>query len=240
MDLFTDGLRKEQLSTFGSGIGLFIISLIGMIVGSVLFFSLELSFSSYIELVFQILLVQGIGFFVVSIGYIHLFTSGFSWLKFESKYPRDIVYIISGTGLFLLMSGLVYISSNFLNIELAKNSIEPILQSSNLSVYVFVLLSLLVVGPLEELFFRGVLQQHFKKSFTTKMSVIIASFLFSIMHLTSMIGRTGILGYSGYLLLLFFGGVLLGISYEKTDNLLVPMVIHGVYNSLVALPVIFY
>lgn len=105
--------------------------------------------------------------------------------------------------------------------------------------FVFVILavlSILVVGPAEELLFRGVIQTRLRESFGVAAGLTLATALFAIVHLPGFVDM-GDLG-SGELLggllgvsVLFVVGGVLAVVYEYTGNLVIPAVIHGLFNA---------
>jgi membrane protease YdiL (CAAX protease family) len=88
--------------------------------------------------------------------------------------------------------------------------------------------SLLVVGPGEELLVRGGIQGLLKRAYGPWPAILGASALFGSLHYIG--GGTGALAY---VLLSFLLGTLLGYMYEYTDNLVVPAVAHGGYNAVI-------
>jgi membrane protease YdiL (CAAX protease family) len=88
-------------------------------------------------------------------------------------------------------------------------------------------LSLLVVGPAEELVFRGVVQGLMRRSFGVLPGVVLASLLFGLGHVFAlssgdawtMVFLTGSLG------------LILGVLYEYTETILVPALAHGAWNA---------
>ena len=87
--------------------------------------------------------------------------------------------------------------------------------------------SLLVVGPAEELLVRGGLQGVLRRSWGPWPSIVGASALFGSLHYIG--GGSGALAYVAFSFLL---GILLGSLYERTGNLLVPAIAHGGYNAV--------
>lgn len=88
--------------------------------------------------------------------------------------------------------------------------------------------SLLVVGPAEELLVRGGLQGILRKSWGPWPSIIGASALFGSLHYIG--SGSGALAYVAFSFAL---GILLGFLYEYTGNLIVPAVAHGGYNAAI-------
>jgi membrane protease YdiL (CAAX protease family) len=89
--------------------------------------------------------------------------------------------------------------------------------------------SFLVIAPLEELLFRGLIQGRLSEVYGSTVGVLTASALFALMHLP---GFGGVLG--GRLLTvlgLFAVSLVFGWLYERTGNLVIPWAVHGLYNA---------
>lgn len=89
-------------------------------------------------------------------------------------------------------------------------------------------LSILVVAPAEEYLFRGVVQGRLRNSFGPAGAILAASLLFGSLHFGNWVGSPGTL--VGWGLLIAAVGVVMGVLYELTGNLAVPIVAHGAYN----------
>jgi membrane protease YdiL (CAAX protease family) len=77
-------------------------------------------------------------------------------------------------------------------------------------------------GPaVEEVVFRGWLYGALRNRLGTAPSVFISSILFSFAH-----GQEG-----SQVILTFFGGILFSLSYEKSRNLITPMILHSGGNA---------
>jgi membrane protease YdiL (CAAX protease family) len=90
-------------------------------------------------------------------------------------------------------------------------------------------ISLLFVGPGEELLFRGAVQGRLKQSWGRWPSIIVATILFGLVHIPAVSGGFG--AQLSYALLAGVLGLLLGYLYDYTRNIVVPAVIHGSYNA---------
>lgn len=94
-------------------------------------------------------------------------------------------------------------------------------------------LSVVVVAPVEEFVFRGVIQRRLVDRFGTIPGVAGASLLFGSMHLANYTGRLAPV-VAGALLIAAVGAVF-GTVYERTDNLVVPVLVHATYNVVLLL-----
>lgn len=93
---------------------------------------------------------------------------------------------------------------------------------------------ILLVGPIEELMFRGYLQGSIRNvTSNIHIPVGLAALLFGLIHLPAIGG----IGFDAvpYILIVISLGSVLGYAYEKTENIVVPMLGHGIYNSLIML-----
>ncbi|MFC6824980.1 CPBP family intramembrane glutamic endopeptidase [Halopelagius fulvigenes] len=89
-------------------------------------------------------------------------------------------------------------------------------------------LSVVIVAPVEEFLFRGIIQRRLRDQFGPVSAVVGASLLFGAMHLAN---------YSGDLVPIVAGafmisavGAVFGVVYERTNNLLAPILAHASYN----------
>lgn len=78
----------------------------------------------------------------------------------------------------------------------------------------------LVAGVGEELLFRGVLQVVFCRWLGVALGIAVASVLFGVLHPVTWV----------YVVLAAACGAYLGLVFQASDNLLVPMVAHALYD----------
>lgn len=89
--------------------------------------------------------------------------------------------------------------------------------------------SILVVGPAEELVFRGVVQGELRKALPAAPAIGLAAFLFGSIHFTA--GTGTVVGQAAYVVVATLLAVPLGYLYEGTGNLVLPALAHGLYNA---------
>ncbi|EMA38185.1 CPBP family intramembrane glutamic endopeptidase [Halococcus hamelinensis] len=89
-------------------------------------------------------------------------------------------------------------------------------------------LSVVLFAPAEELLFRGAIQGRLREAFGSRWAVVGASTLFGAWHLLNFAGS--LLGTILAAAVLGVVSLLWGYAYERTDNLAVPILIHGLYN----------
>lgn len=89
--------------------------------------------------------------------------------------------------------------------------------------------SILFVGPAEELLFRGAVQGSLRRAYGPAGAIALASVLFGLMHVSGVNGT--MVERILYAAVAAALGVVLGALYERTRNLLVPALAHGTYNA---------
>lgn len=88
----------------------------------------------------------------------------------------------------------------------------------SLSFFVF---GCIIVPMYEELFFRGILLNRFKRAFSFTLSALMSSLLFGLFHIAPhlMVGA-------------FIAGLIFSWVYRKTGSLIAPIVVHGASNFM--------
>jgi len=94
-------------------------------------------------------------------------------------------------------------------------------------------LALLIVGPAEELLFRGAIQARLGRSFGAVSAVALTSLLFTVLHFGNYDAGRATVGLA--MTIIFVVSSILGMLYTRTDNLAVPILVHGLYDAIVFL-----
>ena len=115
--------------------------------------------------------------------------------------------------------------------DFAPGANQAVLAGAGDPTYFLVMIpvSLLFVGPAEELLFRGAVQGRLRQSWGVWPAIVIATVLFGLIHIPAITGGFG--AQLSYALLVGVLGLLLGYLYEYTQNIIVPSVVHGAYNG---------
>ncbi|PCI78652.1 hypothetical protein COB21_00280 [Candidatus Aerophobetes bacterium] len=97
--------------------------------------------------------------------------------------------------------------------------------------------SIALISPIiEEVAFRGMLQNALKKRISTTFSILITSCLFSFLHLSIHAGISNLpLFFS-----LFTFSCLLGFLYERQRSLFAPIGLHIMFNSINLVSILFF
>lgn len=143
---------------------------------------------------------------------------------------RDLGWIAIGTiGLVVAINGLTLLVE-YLGFETAENA--AVEQGQRNPEYFLALLPVqfLLTAPAEEFLFRGLIQGLFRRAYGVLPGILIASLLFGLVHYPALAGQGGIFVVIAILTL---SGAVLGVIYEYTGNLTVPILVHALWNVLV-------
>jgi len=220
---------RTVLVVVGVALGAFVLGNASVLVvaGVLSLFGIALLDRPTLLLGVSVVMLQGVGFGGAALLYLRYRGRGLSFLRVRVPTLRDWGWIVGG---FALLLGLLVVVSRLFaafGIQSAQNQVVE-LGNANPTVFLLMIpLSFLLVGPGEELLFRGLVQGTLAEAFHPARAVVLASAIFAVVHYTSLAGS----GKFAYLGVVFALALVLGASYELTDNLVVPALIHGAYNA---------
>jgi len=251
---------RPILQAFQYGFTLFSalsLGVIGLGFGSILLltiaFSLSLGAGVQITqvqtLVLGLITVQGIGCPVIAYTYIKLRPAIRAKLREVFSYSADSDEFEIGVsvpsfrevGIVVLgyasaMGGLVVVATvittlvSIFGIETATNQAAEVGMENPDVLLLLIPASFLLIGPGEELLFRGVVQGRIRDYFGPISGVAIASVIFAGIHYPALSGGS-VTGKLVAVSALLIPSLILGATYEYTDNIVVPSLIHGAYNA---------
>ena len=180
--------------------------------------------------------VASLGFVMAAAGYLALRDE---WEVLHVRRPRaaDLAFVVVGfvvlgvanLGLSILVSVVrAALESLFgVTVEFGQNSVITT-GRENPAIFLYMIpVALFVVGPGEELVFRGVVQGLFRRVVGVVPAIVLASALFGLGHYFAI--STG--NAWTYLFVAGVMGLVLGGIYEYTENIAVPAAIHGIWNA---------
>jgi membrane protease YdiL (CAAX protease family) len=167
---------------------------------------------------------------LVLIGIYLKFSNRLSVIHTSKPQPKILLWIVFGLGLLLLSNSSISQMFAFFDVSIGANS--GIENPSGNPIYYLYLIPIMIffVGPVEEIVFRGITQGSFRENFSLHTSVIFTSIIFGLIHIPS-IQSEGYLPVISYVLITCVLGLILGYIYEKTEDIVVPCLVHGIYNS---------
>lgn len=163
---------------------------------------------------------QSLAFILVFIFYYKKTNLKTQLIRKKLSFLPTFLFILVGISLLFLLNYFISFCTMSLNL-LGKPSSTLSYKISNWKNYLISILSLCVFPAIgEELLFRGIVLNSMEKKGKI-LSVVISSILFSAFHLN--------LSQLFYPILF---GMILGIAYLVTDNILVPILIHFFNNAV--------
>ena len=171
---------------------------------------------------------SGLGFAIVAIGFLVYTDRDVGMLRIRFPTLSDVGWAVFG--LIAMLAALIALNVvvTTLGIETADHSAIDLGIENPEIMLVLIVLSFLVIGPGEELLFRGVIQTYLVERLGLVLGIGIASVIFALVHLGAYQGEGIVTTIAG----LFALSLILGAVYERTDNLVVPILIHGAFNAV--------
>ncbi|WP_391122474.1 CPBP family intramembrane glutamic endopeptidase [Psychrobacillus sp. L3] len=146
-------------------------------------------------------------------------------VKIRTMVASAIMPMIFGLGIMLLLTALFIVI-----IPETTTGFEGVLSSQKLKIWLFIfkLITLVFIGPVcEEIIFRGYLLGRLNAKFGIKKGIILSSIIFGVLHLENAFGIT-------------IFAIILSVLYIKTRSLIVPIIVHMSFNTIVAVRDIYF
>lgn len=183
----------------------------------------------------QIAFSQYVGFVGVALGYLWwrgLGRAGIvDYLGIRWPTLREFGLALGGALMMFALAAVMAITVQLIGAEPASNEGSAMAMENPEIIPLMIVVMFLVVGPCEEILYRGIVQNRLRESLSAAPAILIATVVFAAVHVVALSGG----GTSGVLLaigLLIIPGILLGAVYEYTGNLIVPILMHSTYNSI--------
>lgn len=153
---------------------------------------------------------------------------------FDISIPdrRGWLYVVGGTiGMFvLLIAG--GIASQLLGLPSAEHGIMQTAQQTPSILLPLIPLGYLAIGPGEELLNRNVVQKLLYGSYTRYGAILVATLIFTVIHIPAYgLGATPA-ALLVTLVRLFLVSLVLGVVYERTENVVVAAIVHGNFDAI--------
>lgn len=180
-----------------------------------------------------LMIFSGVGLVILAGVFLHVNSLTHEYIDIEWPSLRDLGYVIVGVG--VLFGALILISIIFTKLGI-QGSEHEMIQNAKTNQETAILLALvplsvLVVGPTEELFYRNIVQKSLYEHFDRRQAVVIASVIFTLIHLPAY-ATSSPLNIGSSLLAILVLSLILGEWYRRTENLTVPILVHGLFNAI--------
>ncbi len=225
---------RTAARALGVGVGLsvaaIVASLVVLVPAILAVQGLNVSLTPVLGTLLSLALIQYVAFGSVVVGYTrYRDTTVRAYVAARVPGLKDLLAALGG---WVLTFGLVIVLSiivQFLGVTTGSNSTaEAGMQNPELFL-VLIPASFLVIGPMEELMFRGVVQGRLRETFTPVPAVAVSALLFAAVHVMALTGS--LTARINTIIILFFPSLVFGALYEYTDNLAVPALVHALYDA---------
>ena len=178
----------------------------------------------------SLVLVELVGFGGSTWVYLRLRDLNADYVGLRRPTLRDLGWMVGGTVL-VVVAYFVYMSvAVALGMPTVRSGISLYGETEPTGLLLIAALSFVLIGPMEELFFRGIVQGTMREVLSANVAVPLASFVFAVIHFLTLtgpfVGQVVVIGS------LFITSLVFGYAYERTGNLAVNAVIHGGYNAV--------
>ncbi|WP_436924667.1 CPBP family intramembrane glutamic endopeptidase [Halosimplex amylolyticum] len=143
---------------------------------------------------------------------------------------RQVAIVVGGYVLALLAAFAGSFVLTVLQVDTGTNQAAQMGMENPSILLILIPASILIIGPGEELLFRGVVQGRIREVFGPVIGVLIPSAVFAGLHWFALTGGSAT-GNIVALGVLVGPALVFGAAYELTDNIVVPALIHGIYNA---------
>lgn len=212
------------------------VSVLGLLLGGVLSIAAGFAIRALLGglpiltiVVLSLVLTQGIAFGGVALLYLRYRGLDTGFVPVRTPSVSDLGWIVGGYVLTFAAVGVGVAIVISLGLQPASNQIGEIGAQDPTVLLALVPLSFLLIGPGEELLFRGVVQGTFREVLRPVPAIVLASAVFAAVHFVALTGTAQ--GRLVTIAVLFLPSLVFGTAYERTNNLVVPAVIHGAYNA---------
>jgi membrane protease YdiL (CAAX protease family) len=175
----------------------------------------------------------GLGTGTVAAVYLGVRSRGFDYIDLRRPGANDAAYVIVGVVALVGLNVGIGLAFQRLGVESAQHAIIRQAESDPGILLVLVPLSYLIIGPGEELLYRNVVQKSLYETYSRRGAVVVASAIFAAVHLFAFADPDGsALATVNTLAVVFVLSLVLGVVYERTENLVVPALVHGSFDAI--------
>ncbi|WP_380679416.1 CPBP family intramembrane glutamic endopeptidase [Salinigranum sp. GCM10025319] len=213
-----------------------VVAAVGIVAGTALVYgslravtSAGIRVTPFALIVTSLVLLQGVAFGGVALAYLRLrgLTAAYLGVRLPSLQEVGAIVVGYVVALGVAITGALVVAAS--GVEAGSNQAAEIGAQNPEVLLLLIPASLLLIGPGEELLFRGVVQNRLREAFGPVAAVALAAAIFAAIHFLALTGAANARLVS--IVVLFFPSLVFGAVYEFTENLVVPALVHGAYNA---------
>ena len=174
--------------------------------------------------------VASVGYALAGLAFVRSFRGG---VDVSRPGRRDIVVAVVGVvAIFVLHLAMVGVVEAFALPQTTHGIVETAEAHPEI-LPPLVVLSFVAIAPAEELLARNGVQKYLYGAYSRRGAIVVGCFVFTGAHLLAYAGGGATPGAVLVTLArLFVVSLVLGVAYERTDDLFAPVVVHGAYDAV--------
>lgn len=219
---------RDGLTATGIGVGgLLVGQLVAIVVVSLLITVLTETTRFYVQTT-----AFSLGLGGLAVMYATRRPEGLGFLDVSMPDRRGWLYVAGGTIAMLVLLVAGALASLALDLPTAEHGLLVAARANPVLLLFFIPIGYLFIGPSEELLNRNVVQKHLYDAYSRHGAILVATLVFSVIHIPAYAGTATPAGLLVTLVRLFLVSAVLGIVYERTDNVVVAAVVHGNFDAI--------
>lgn len=207
------------------------------VVGALLVFLFALTDPGLRTAITGLIVLSEMGYAITALAFLWASGRGLAYLDLPSPTRQHVWYGLGGAATLVVSQQVVMVLFELAGVAtttgvgLDRFPVE-IVEAARAVLPPLVVVSILVIGPAEELLFRNVVQKYLGETFSTPGAIAVTSVLFALAHAPNYVAVPSGTPLSVGLAATFVISVVLGWLYARTGTLLAPVVAHGVYDAV--------
>ncbi|GAB3017355.1 CPBP family intramembrane glutamic endopeptidase [Natronobiforma cellulositropha] len=176
---------------------------------------------------------MALGALTVAVAFLQLTERDWSFIDLRVPTLRDLGWTVGGTVAIFGALFAISVLMTTTGVESSSHGVTDRVQESPEIMYVLIPAAILLIGPFEELLYRNVVQKSLYERFSRGGAIVVASVVFAAVHYFAYsVGGAAPGAILASLMVVFGLSLVLGVLYERTDNLVVPALVHGIYDAI--------
>ncbi len=226
----------SPLRAVGVAVGLGTLGIAFVLLSSLLVFGIDTVVELPLAVNLGLTLVLGQYVAFGGLALVYLLYRGFdrsgivSYLGIRRPTLTELGLVLGGWVVILILVIAISAVLQVIGAETAANQSAELATQNPAVIPLLIAASFLVIGPAEEVLYRGIVQSRLRESISAVPAIAIASAIFAAVHVIALTG--GIEGRLTTIAVLFFPSLVFGAVYEYTDNIVVPALLHGLHNAV--------
>lgn len=175
------------------------------------------------------------GFGTATVAFLVLYWSDREWTYLDVSFPtiRELAIVVVATGAIIGFNVIINIVFQTLGLESTTHQLVQVSRTDPTILLWLIPLAYLLIGPGEELLYRNIVQKSLYSSFSRPGAILLASAIFAVVHLPAFADPTaGPLPLLNTLTKVFLLSLILGITYHRTNNVVVAALVHGSFDAV--------